>query len=247
MDRRKSSFIINVARQVFILLLYLRILNYFGNLFSMNRVLKKIIILLPVLVIGLWWLKDFYSEYYERASFKRATGFIVLVLLIYGWFIIMTFRRRQNSLFEGFSLSAFYVYVFAVLTLTGYFILFKEISSHDWWDKMMLRVDKKDHVNLTLFNTMNIYPRFGKQIMGNFVMLLPLGIFLPLLYSRLRKVPAFFIVVFICFLTSAGIELLQLATSYRSADVDDLFLNTLGGAAGFIIFLLLKKVITKKG
>ena len=209
----------------------------------MSKFLKKTIILLPVIVIGLWWLKDFYAEYYERASFKRASGFILLVLLMYGWFIIMTFRRKQNSFFEGLTLSAFYVYVFAVLTLTGYFILFKEISSHDWWDKMMLRVDRRDHVNLTLFKTMNIYPRFGKQIMGNFVMLLPLGIFLPLLYRRMRKVAAFFIVVFICFLASAGIELLQLATSYRSADVDDLFLNTLGGAAGFIIFLLLKSII----
>jgi len=198
------------------------------------------------MVIGLWWLKDFYAEYYERASFKRASGFILLVLLMYGWFLIMTFRRRQNSFFEGLSLSAFYVYVFAVLTLTGYFILFKELSSQDWWDKMMFRVDKRDHVNLTLFKTMNIYPRFGKQIMGNFVMLSPLGIFLPLLYRRLRKAAAFFVVAFICFLVSAGIELLQLATSYRSADVDDLFLNTLGGAAGFIIFLLLKKIITGK-
>jgi glycopeptide antibiotics resistance protein len=209
----------------------------------MNKVLKKILILLPVIVIGIWWLNDFYSQYYERASFKRAAGFVLLVILIYGWFIIMTLRRKQNSFFEGLTLSAFYVYVFAVLTLTGYFILFKEISSSNWWDSMMLRVDKRDHVNLTLFKTINIYPRFGKQIMGNLVMLLPLGIFLPLLYRRLRKAAAFFVVVFICFLASAGIELLQLATSYRSADVDDLFLNTLGGTAGFIIYLIVQAIV----
>jgi glycopeptide antibiotics resistance protein len=77
-------------------------------------------------------------------------------------------------------------------------------------------------------------------------MLLPLGVYLPLLYTRLRKAYSIFAVLLICFLVSVGIELLQLATSYRSADIDDVILNTLGGCTGFIIYLLIKTIIAPK-
>jgi glycopeptide antibiotics resistance protein len=142
--------------------------------------------------------------------------------------------------------ASFFIYVFAVLQLTGYFILFKEISSHGWWDKMNDRIVRHDRVNLEPFKTIDIYQTFGKQVLGNFVMLLPLGIYLPLLYTRLRKAYSFFAVLLICFLVSDGIELLQLATSYRSADIDDVILNTLGGGTGFIIYLVIKTILAPK-
>ena len=108
---------------------------------------------------------------------------------------------------------------------------------------MNQRVETHDRVNLEPFKTIDIYQTWGKQILGNFVMLLPLGIYLPLIYKRLRKAYNFFPVLLICFLVSVGIELLQLATSYRSADIDDVILNTLGGGAGFLIYQLIKVII----
>jgi len=54
------------------------------------------------------------------------------------------------------------------------------------------------------------------------------------------------VVLLICFLVSVGIEVLQLATSYRSTDVDDVILNTLGGGAGFLIYQLFKSIMTRK-
>jgi len=108
------------------------------------------------------------------------------------------------------------------------------------------RIVRHDRVNLEPFKTIDIYQTFGKQVLGNFVMLLPLGVYLPLLYTRLRKAYSIFAVLLICFLVSVGIELLQLATSYRSADIDDVILNTLGGCTGFIIYLLIKTIIAPK-
>ena len=131
--------------------------------------------------------------------------------------------------------SSFYVYVFMVLTLTGYFILFKEISSHDWWGKLNSRIERRDHVNLKLFEVFKIYKLTDLQVVGNFIMLLPMGIYLPLLYKKLRS---FFPVLFACFGVSLLIEFLQLATRYRSADVDDLLLNTAGAIVGFAIYKL---------
>jgi glycopeptide antibiotics resistance protein len=108
---------------------------------------------------------------------------------------------------------------------------------------MMHRVNTHDRVNFEPFKTIDIYNTFGKQIMGNFVMLLPLGIYLPLLYRKLRTAVSFFAVLIISFLVSVTIEILQLATSYRSTDIDDVILNTLGACVGFLVYLLVKSII----
>lgn len=105
------------------------------------------------------------------------------------------------------------------------------------------RIDTHDHVNFTPFKTINIYDRYDKQVLGNLVMLLPLGIYLPLLYRRLRKLSGLFAVLLISLFVSVGIELLQLATNYRSTDVDDVLLNTAGACIGFVIYQLLKSLM----
>ena len=204
------------------------------------------IVILPVMIVSLFYFRVLYHESYSGASFKRAAGLVLSILLLFGWIVFVTIRRKQNDFLEITVQASFFIYVFAVLQLTGYFILFKEISSHEWWDKMNDRIIRHDRVNFEPFKTIDIYQTFGKQILGNFVMLLPLGIYLPLFYTRLRKAYSFFAVLLICFLVSASIELLQLATSYRSADIDDVILNTLGGGTGFIIYLLIKTIISPK-
>jgi len=198
------------------------------------------------MIVSLFYFRVLYHESYSGTSFKRVVGLVLSILLLFGWIVFVTTRRKQNNFLQVVVQASFFVYIFAVLQLTGYFILFKEISSHDWWDKMNDRIVRHDRVNLEPFKTIDIYKTFGKQVLGNFVMLLPLGIYLPLLYIRLRKAYTFFAVLWICFLVSVGIELLQLATSYRSTDIDDVILNTLGGGAGFIIYLLIKTIISPK-
>jgi glycopeptide antibiotics resistance protein len=212
----------------------------------MNTTFKKLIVILPVMIVSLFYFRVLYHESYSGASFKRVAGLVLSILLLFGWIVFVTIRRKQNSFLQVTVQASFFIYVFAVLQLTGYFILFKEISSHGWWDKMNQRIETHDRVNLEPFKTIDIYQTWGKQILGNFVMLLPLGIYLPLIYKRLRKAYNFFVVLLICFLVSVGIELLQLATSYRSTDVDDVILNTLGGGAGFLIFQLFKSIVTPK-
>jgi glycopeptide antibiotics resistance protein len=123
-----------------------------------------------------------------------------------------------------------------VLTLTGYFIVYREVSAHGWWDRINIRIHRKDRVNMQLFQMFHIYRISSTQIIGNFIMLLPLGIYLPLMYRRLNH---FFGVLVTAFLVSAVIEFLQLITSFRSADVDDILLNTLGAGVGFVLFRML--------
>ena len=167
------------------------------------------------------------------------------VVLLYTWVIYAALKRSQDNFLQVLIHSSFFVYVFFVLQLTGYFILFKEISSQGWWDKMDRRIETNDHVNFTLFNTINRYSRFDKQVVGNLIMLFPLGIYLPLLHRKLRKISGFIAIFLISFLVSLGIELLQLATSYRSTDVDDILLNTTGACLGFIFYQLVKIIVAR--
>ena len=212
----------------------------------MNSFLKKIAVILPVLILSFFFLHDIYQEEYAQASFKRLAGFALSVLLIYLWIFFVVARKKQDTVFTGLVQSSFFVYVFMVLTLTGYFILFKEVSSHGWWEKMLHRVQTIDKVNLRAFQMFRIYATLDKQVVGNFIMLLPLGIYLPVLYRRLRRFPGFFAVLFICLFVSIGIELLQLITSYRSVDIDDVILNTLGGCIGFIIYQIIRAIATHR-
>ena len=78
-----------------------------------------------------------------------------------------------------------------------------------------------------------------RNLVGNVLLLLPLGIYGPILMPRLRSVPAML-------LAGAGvsalIELGQLAvaTAYgfpvRVADVDDVVLNTVGVLVGYLLW-----------
>jgi len=156
-------------------------------------------------------------------------------------------KRKQNSFWQVILQSSFFVYVFMVLTLTGYFILFRELTYNGWWQKMLMRIERRDHVNFDLMEIFRIYKITDKQILGNFVMLLPLGIYLPLLY---KKISGFIPVLLVSLLVAILIEVLQLATSYRSVDIDDVLLNTTGAVIGFILYkiisLLIKPTATVK-
>ena len=212
----------------------------------MKTPLKKLLVILPVMMVSFFYFRVLYHENYSGVSFKRVVGLVLSFLLLFAWIIFITVRRKQDNILHVAVQASFFIYVFAVLQLTGYFILFKEVSSHGWWDKMIQRIETHDRVNLEPFQTIDLYQAWGKQIVGNFVMLLPLGIYLPLIYKRIRKTYNFFVVLLICFLVSVGIELLQLATSYRSTDVDDVILNTLGGGAGFLIYQSIKAIVIPK-
>lgn len=78
------------------------------------------------------------------------------------------------------------------------------------------------------------------NLVGNILAFMPLGFFLPLLFRRFLKVWSTILVVFASTLT---VECLQFVYRVGSFDVDDLILNTVGGALGFIIFKMTSLVL----
>lgn len=88
------------------------------------------------------------------------------------------------------------------------------------------------------------YPSVIDQSLGNFLMLVPLGTYGPLLWQWMRSWKA---AIAVGLSASCGIELLQLAISgllgytYKIADIDDVILNTAGVMAGYVALRILGK------
>ena len=74
-----------------------------------------------------------------------------------------------------------------------------------------------------------------RNLLGNIVLFIPLGYFLPTLNSSLRKFYLTFLAVTIIITT---IELTQLVFMVGTCDIDDLILNLLGASLGYGLFRL---------
>ena len=102
--------------------------------------------------------------------------------------------------------------------------------------------------NLKLFHEISRYIKYREvvgmeyfliNIVGNVVVFMPFGFFLPLVSEHKIK---FFKVFITAFSLSLSIELIQLISKVGSCDVDDLILNTLGGLLGYWCFCIYKNM-----
>ena len=71
------------------------------------------------------------------------------------------------------------------------------------------------------------------NLAGNVILFLPLGIFLPMSFVRLR---AFWRFALAALLAILAVEALQLFTGLGALDVDDLILNLMGIALGYLLW-----------
>jgi glycopeptide antibiotics resistance protein len=97
--------------------------------------------------------------------------------------------------------------------------------------------------NAVPFTTIRIYldnldsAFWVSQLVGNLLLLLPLGLFGPLLLPWLNR---WWRVALLAILVSVAIEVAQLRVPDRSADVDDVLLNTLGALCGYAVLRIVR-------
>ncbi len=125
----------------------------------------------------------------------------------------------------------------AYLAVLIYFLFFAD---------MLGRTDaaKTYDNNLILFREIRRYWKYRSLIgfpyvflnlAGNILVFMPFGFLLPIMSRRLR---GFFRIVLSGLALSLVVEFIQLVTHTGCFDVDDLLLNTIGAALGFMIFAL---------
>ena len=121
------------------------------------------------------------------------------------------------------------------MILALYFMFFSETL-----DRTM--VSDEYRYNLTLFKEINRFWNmrytYGWDVtivnlLGNVVCFMPFGFLLPTV-SRKKIFKNFLSVTLMAMLFSLGIETAQLLMKVGAFDVDDIFLNTVGGLAGYI-------------
>lgn len=104
--------------------------------------------------------------------------------------------------------------------------------------------NREYHYNLELFKEIKRFWNYREilgvetvivNLIGNIGVFVPVGLAVPLLYQRYRN---FFQVFLLSFEISLAAEVIQLIAKVGTFDVDDLFLNTLGGCIGYALFVL---------
>ena len=80
---------------------------------------------------------------------------------------------------------------------------------------------------------------FFLNIFGNIFAFSPFGFFLPILSIKMRR---WWKMLLLSFFVTMCIESVQLLTRLGVFDVDDLFMNTLGGFIGFFLFCVVYKL-----
>lgn len=127
---------------------------------------------------------------------------------------------------------AFLFYIAALI----YFLFFAERNSG------LEFAQREYHYNLTPFQEIKRFWYYRGQLgtvavvsnlLGNVVGFIPFGLILPIISRNAR---GFFFITFSGFTLSLGVETIQLISKVGCFDVDDLILNTMGAALGYLIF-----------
>ena len=128
------------------------------------------------------------------------------------------------------------------IVLLAYFLFFSEHYGRT------LVLDKYRY-NLTLFKEVKRFITYRNEIglesfvvniIGNVLAFAPFGFVLPIISVRNRKLLN---IVLLSFEFSLTIEIIQLIYKVGIFDVDDLFMNTLGGMLGGICFFICHSIL----
>lgn len=147
----------------------------------------------------------------------------------------MAVNKKRSTGIRAFAVTLFCLY-FIVLF---YFLFFSEEMGRTYSERVY-------HYNLIPFYEIKRFIRYyeilGMQavmlnLAGNVAAFMPFGFFLPVFSVRCKK---FLNTVFYSFELSLLVELIQLVTKVGSFDVDDIILNTLGGALGFVGYKMVR-------
>ncbi|MFA9556544.1 VanZ family protein [Evansella sp. AB-rgal1] len=167
-------------------------------------------------------------------SFVHGVG--VILLIIYIVFDLVKNKKRKELLLRRVVFYSFLYYLINLINLT--------IFPIDPYNFGFI-------LDTQLIPFYFVYESFTYGLdmayVNNLLMLLPLGIYIPLLFPRFRKLSY---TLMICFLFSLSIEVTQLILNQtwgvmRQFNVDDLILNTAGAAIGFVGYKLSWLVLKK--
>lgn len=148
------------------------------------------------------------------------------------WNEVRILNRATKKKIKTAGSLLFIVYIMALI----YFLFFAERYGQRSFE------EREYHYNLVLFQEIKRFWTYRRQLgtwavtanlFGNILGFVPFGFIPPLISSNAR---GFFFITFSGFALSLCVETAQLITKLGCFDVDDLVMNTLGTAIGYVAF-----------
>lgn len=231
-----------------------------------KKYISIICYIISVLLIIFYVILDFISNInlseLGRLSILCTSSFF----LYFGGFFLSKYLKTNKPM--KINLWIFFtLYLILLITLTLFDPMWgRNGISFVSWSKKLLRTYINNSVNIIPFHTITSYiSKFNSlydtktiilNLFGNIIALMPMALFLPLLFKKQQKIKSFLITIILIVL---GIEFTQFITLSGSCDIDDLILNVFGALIMYIIlnvksvkniirniFLLEKNKVSKK-
>ncbi|MBQ8993797.1 MAG: VanZ family protein [Turicibacter sp.] len=186
------------------------------------------------------------ADVLEQTSVIHFSFSMTIMLTIL--FMIMYSQMLSNkSIIQFMLVSSFVFYVLNVIRLAFFPLPINEAYIELLKQEVDCGVIIERRHNLELFDFMKWDNLFHITTIGNFLMLIPLSFYCPILFNSrgwglIRMILTGFFVSLTIELTQLSYDLLT-GYAYRGFNVDDLMMNTLGVIFGFIIFSMGKAII----
>ena len=134
----------------------------------------------------------------------------------------------------------FFIYMAVVVKVIIFKYPWEDLRAiMDSWEKDVI-LEGLDTANFTLLKTIKMYIDYSymlnsfENLVGNVVVFMPFGFLRPYIQERCKKFPVLMLNAFIFVL---GIEVFQLFSAFGAFDVDDILLNCVGAALGWMIYV----------
>ena len=180
-------------------------------------------------------------------------NFIVVALIsIVIWLIYRIYssiRNKKINIFREIVLFIFFVYFLFLLLLTmfkgGRIEFSNQFNSYMYREHGLLGIINivpiEDTINTFMHSETGMRNSL-RNLIGNILVFMPLGFFIPLLFDKFNNLKK---VLKVGFLSSLAIELSQLFVGGNVCDIDDVIYNTLGAVVGFICYRTFEMIMIK--
>ncbi|MBO3444961.1 VanZ family protein [Clostridium sp. CCUG 7971] len=182
----------------------------------------------------------------------NASFSIVMILTIIAWGIyrlVLYKRNKKINILRECVLLLFLLYFLVLLLVTVF--KYSAISFSNPLDKYVYNkygvfgiinlIPFKETISTLTDNHVPIMMPI-RNIVGNILLFIPLGLMIPILFEKYNKLSKIF---FLGFISSLSIEVVQLFVGDNVSDIDDVIFNTTGAILGLLCYKLLKKVVKK--
>ena len=180
-------------------------------------------------------------------------NFIIISLISMALWIIYriynVIKNKKTNIVREIILFIFFVYFLFLLLLTifkGGCIEFRnQFESYMYREHGLLGIINivpiKETINTFMHSETGMRNSL-RNLIGNILVFMPLGFFIPLLFDKFNNLKK---VLKVGCLSSLAIELSQLFVGSNVCDIDDVIYNTLGALAGFICYKTFETIIKK--